>query len=186
MDMIKKHILPTLLFLGIILSFPLGALAKSGGFDASDVKTNGAFSMDKAKRGATVQAAVIIEIPDGYHVNSNKPLGKFAIPTQLRVSGPNGIRSGPVIYPRSALKTFSFSQEKLSVFEGRAVLRFTVNVPAGYKGDALNLHARLRFQSCTNEVCFPPDSRDIEMHIQVVDATEPTKSINSGTFGRRR
>ncbi|MDX6711634.1 MAG: hypothetical protein QOH96_2650, partial [Blastocatellia bacterium] len=32
--MIKKHVFPTLLFLGIILSFPLGALAKTGGFDA--------------------------------------------------------------------------------------------------------------------------------------------------------
>src|SRR5436190_11714088 len=150
--MINKTILSALLFSTLVLGAQTAATAKPAGFDSSDVKTRGVFSMDKAKRGGTVRAAVVIDIPDGYHVNSNQPLSKFAIGTQLRVTGPRGVRTGPVSYPRGSVKSFSFSKEKLSVFEGRAVLRFTVTVLPNYNGDAIDLETNLRFQSCTNEV----------------------------------
>ena len=183
--MIRRPVFLTLLLtLSTVVPFAVSAKPKPG--DSSEVKTHGVFSADKAKRGSVVQAAVIIDIPNGYHVNSNRPLSKFAIPTDLKVTAPRGVRSGAVAFPRSTVKTFSFSQEKLSVFENRAVLRFSVTVPADFKGDSIELHGRLRFQSCTDEVCFPPDSRDIRMRISVVDATESTKNINGGIFGGRR
>jgi DsbC/DsbD-like thiol-disulfide interchange protein len=169
------------------LSFSVTSVAKTRSMDSSEVKTRGEFAYDKAQRGKAIQAAVVIDIPDGYHVNSNQPLGKYAIPTQLKIEAPNGIRVTPVMYPRSTVKTFKFSSEKLAVYEGRTVLRFVLIVPASFKGDSADLHAKLRFQSCTNEVCFAPETRDLPMSIKVVAPTEPVQSANSGTFrnGRR-
>jgi DsbC/DsbD-like thiol-disulfide interchange protein len=176
----------TAFFCFALLALPANFYAFPGGMDASDVKTEGVFSADKAQRGRTIQAAVVFDIPDGYHVNGNKPLGKFSIPTQLTIESPRGLKVGPVIYPRASVKSFSFSQEKLAVFEGRAVIRFGVTIPAGFKGDGAELRARIRFQSCTDEVCFPPDSRDIKMWIKVVDSGDAVKNVNASIFGSRR
>jgi DsbC/DsbD-like thiol-disulfide interchange protein len=184
--MTNKNFRAVLLCLVIALLLPATSVAKTRSMDSSEVKTRGEFSFDKAQRGKAIQAAVVIEIPDGYHVNSNQPLGKYAIPTQLKIEAPNGIRVTPVTYPRSAVRTFKFSDEKLSVYEGRTVLRFVLIVPASFKGDSADLHAKLRFQSCTNEVCFAPETRDLPMSIKVVEPTEPVQNANSGTFGRAR
>ena len=151
-----------------------------------NIGVNGFFAADKAQRGRTIQAAIVMDIPEGFHVNSNKPLGKYAIPTVLKIDAPGGIRIGPVTYPRSALRTFSFSQERLAVYEGRAVLRFNVIIPAGFEPGVIELQASIRYQSCSNDVCFQPVTRKVTMPIAVVGANESVKRINGQFFGGRR
>lgn len=151
-----------------------------------NISVNGFFSTDKAQRGRTVQAAVVMEIPRDFHVNGNKPLGKYAVPTTLKVDASGGIRVGPVTYPRAAVKSFSFSEERLAVYEGRVVMRFNITIPSGYDQGVTQLRVRLRYQSCTNEVCFPPQNREISMPIAVVGANDPVKRINGNIFGGRR
>lgn len=150
------------------------------------ITVNGFFATDKAQRGRTVQAAVVMEIPRDYHVNGNKPLGKYAVPTALKIEAPGGIRIGPVLYPRATVRSFSFSEEKLAVYEGRVVMRFNITIPSGYGEGVTELRARLRYQSCTNEVCFPPQTREISMPIAVVAANDSVKRINGNIFGGRR
>ena len=65
-----------------------------------NIGVNGYYSNDKAQRGRTIQAAIVMEIPSGYHVNSNRPLNKYSIPTALKIEGPRGVTIGPVIYPQ--------------------------------------------------------------------------------------
>lgn len=134
---------------------------------APDINVEGSFGSAKVKRGGIARATVVIDIPGGYHVNANRPLGKYAIPTVLKISAPAGVRVSPVIYPRASVRTFKFSNEKLAVYEGRAVMRFNVTVPASYKGERVELKANLRFQSCNDEVCFQPKTRNVEMGINV-------------------
>jgi hypothetical protein len=148
------------------------------------IGVNGFFATDKAQRGRTVQAAVVMEIPRDFHVNGNKPLGKYAVPTTLKIEA-GGIRVSPVSYPRATVRTFSFSQEKLAVYEGRVVMRFSITIPSGFEQGVTELRVRLRYQSCTNEVCFPPQNREISMPIAVVGANDSVKRINGNIFGRR-
>lgn len=151
-----------------------------------NVGINGFLSVDKAQRGRTVQAAVVMEIPSGYHVNSNRPGSKFSIPTALRIEAPGGVRVSPVSYPRSQLRKFSFSEERISVYEGRAVLRFNITVPANYQTGVTQLRARLKYQSCTDEVCFPPVTREINLPLTVINANESSSRINGHLFGGGR
>lgn len=151
-----------------------------------NIGINGFLSVDKAQRGRTVQAAVVMEIPAGYHVNSNRPGSKFSIPTALRIEAPGGVRIGPVSYPRSQLRKFSFSEERISVYEGRAVLRFNITIPANYQTGVTQLRARLKYQSCTDEVCFPPVTRDINLPLTVINANESSSRINGHLFGGGR
>lgn len=179
----------TFLLLAIgLLGLAIGFKAEALPLPQANVKVNGFFSADKAQRGRTLQAAVIVEIPSGYHVNSNRPLAKFLIPTSLKIEAPGGIKVGPVSYPRALLRTFSFSPERLSVFEGRAILRFNVTIPANFTTGLTELRARLKYQSCNDEACFPPTTREIKLPIAVVGSNESVRRINGNIFGggRRR
>lgn len=149
----------------------------------ASVWVKGYFAVDKAARGKIIQAVLVMDIPEGYHVNSNKPLGKYAIPTAIEIKAPDGIKIGPVVYPRSTVRRFKFSEEQLAVYEGRAVVRFNVSVPADYALGQTEVMARLRYQSCTDEVCFPPATREVKMPIEVVAAGTQVANVNTSFFG---
>ena len=134
---------------------------------SSNIGVNGFFKPARAKKGQTVQGTVMMDIPSGYHVNSNRPLEKFLIPTQLKIEVPSGVRVGPVTYPRAITRSLKFSKNKVAVFEGRATMRFSVTVPAGYSSNSVEVKARLRYQSCNDEVCFPPQNKDVSIWLNV-------------------
>ena len=156
------------LFLAITLlvssaSFYATALPQS----APNIAVNGSVSSDSVRRGSSARAVVVMEIPAGYHVNSNRPLEKFLIPTQLQVEAPAGVKVSAVSYPRPLLRRLKFSKNQVAVYEGRAMMRFNVTVPASFGSDSTEVKARLRYQSCNDEVCFPPVTREISIPIKV-------------------
>lgn len=169
-----------------LLNLPAGLYGKPAAQSAPNIGVNGYASTDKVQRGHVVQVVVVMEIPNGYHVNSNRPLESFLKATQLKIEAPSSVRLGPVTYPRALLRKFSFSNDKLSVYEGRVILRFSVTVPASFSGGSMELKAKLNYQSCSDALCFPPQTRDVKVEIPVVGANESVKRINSEYFGRAR
>lgn len=151
------------IMLTVSATFYANALAQS----PPNIGINGSVASDNIRRGRSVQAVVVMDIPSGFHVHSNRPLEKFLIATQLQVEAPKGVKVGPVIYPRPLLRSLKFSKNKLAVYEGRASMRFNVTVPAGFGSDSLELKARLRYQSCNDELCFAPQTREVKIPIKV-------------------
>ncbi len=60
-----------------------------------------------------------MDIPAGLHVQSNKPLDKFLVPTKLEVETPSGMKVGPVSYPRAVMRKLKFSKGMVAVYEGQ-------------------------------------------------------------------
>jgi DsbC/DsbD-like thiol-disulfide interchange protein len=150
------------------------------------IGVKGYYANDKAQRGRSVRAAIVIDIPAGYHVNGNRPLSKYSIPTALKIEAPRGVSVGPVIYPRAIVRKLkAVNNEPLAVYEGRAILRFNVSVPANYQGGEVVLKARLRYQSCNDEVCFPPKNQDLDMGIGIVGPNDRVQRANAWVFGGR-
>ena len=156
---------------------------------ASNIGVNGFFSVDRAQQGSSFQAAVVMEIPGGLHVNANKPLGKYAVPTVVKVDAPRGFRVTPVSYPRGSVRTFRFGgsdETRVAVYEGRAIFRFNVSVPASQPFGVENVRVSVRFQSCTDEVCYPPATRNVELHVPVVGRDAQVNRVNGQYFGGGR
>ena len=158
-------------------------IAALGAAAQPNISINSYYSMTKAQRGRTLQAAVVIDIPDGYHVNSNRPSAKYLIPTSLKFDPRDGVKVGSVRFPRASLRNFSFSDQKLSVFEGRAAMRFSVTIPANFPHSKMELKAKVRYQSCNEKECFAPATRDVSLWIDVVNANEAAKRTNGNIFG---
>jgi hypothetical protein len=134
---------------------------------APNIPVTGSLSPGKVARGRTAQGTIVMDVPSGFHVNSNRPLEKFLIATKLTVEAPKGVQVGPVVYPRALLRSLKFSKSKVSVFEGRTTMRFTATVPRSFNGNSVALKARLRFQSCNDETCFPPQTREVSVWLNV-------------------
>ena len=147
----------------IILFVPVTLYAQS----ASDVSVSGSLAPDKIKKGRVVRASVVMDIPNGLHVQSSKPLDKFLVATKLDVETPSGMQVGPISYPRAQMRNLKFSKKAVAVYDGRAILRFNVTVPANYSGGAGEIKGKLRFQACNDESCFPPMTREVKMWLNV-------------------
>ena len=140
-------------FLTIFLTFAANAQSISG-------------SVGAASRGGAARGSIVMSIPAGLHVNSNRPNSEYAIATVVRLTAA-GAKVGSVSYPRGKNRKFGFSETALNVYEGRAVFPFTVNVPANFKGNAVKVRAVVKFQACTEEVCYPPKTQEVTLTAKV-------------------
>ena len=156
-----------LLLASTLLILPANFYATPLPQSAPNIGVSGSLSAKNVKRGRAVQGTITMEIPAGYHVNSNRPLEKFLVATQLQIEASNSIRVGPVSYPRAVLRMFKFSKSRVSVYEGRAIMRFSVSVPANAAIGSVPLKARLRYQSCNDEVCFPPRTQEVILSLTI-------------------
>ena len=134
---------------------------------ASDVSATGSIAPDKIKKGRIAKGSVVIDIPKGLHVQSSRPLDKYLIATKLDIETPSGMKVGPVSYPRPVMRNLKFSKSAVAVYEGRAILRFNVTVPANYGGSSGEIKGKLRFQACNDDACFPPVTREVKMWLNV-------------------
>ena len=134
---------------------------------SADVNVSGSIAPDKVKKGRMVRASVVMDIPSGLHVQSNKPLDKFLVPTKLDVETPSGMKVGPISYPRALMRKLKFSKGMVAVYEGKSIVRFNVTVPANYSGGSGEIKGKLRFQACNDEACFPPVTREVKMWLNV-------------------
>jgi Disulphide bond corrector protein DsbC len=190
----KRQLTLALLLASLLAPAGLNADAAATGAPAqlSNIGINGFFSVDPAQQGSSFQAAIVLDIPEGLHVNSNRPLGKYAVPTVVKVEAPRGLRVTPVVYPAARVRAFRFGdgapEERLAVYEGRAIARFNVSVPAGYELGVARVRVSVRFQACNDEVCFPPATRELTLPIAIVGRDTPMNHINGEYFGggRRR
>lgn len=134
---------------------------------SADVNVSGSIAPDKVKKGRTARGTVVLDIPSGLHVQSSKPLDKYLIPTKLEIETPAGMKVGPITYPRAVMRKLKFSKGAVAVYEGRAVVRFGVTVPANYNGSSGEIKGKLRFQACNDDACFPPVTREVKMWLNV-------------------
>src|SRR5687767_3284419 len=112
-----------LLSLAVLLLLPITLHSTPNPQSAADVNVNGSLRPDRTKKGRTIRGSVVMEIPGGLHVQSNKPLDKFLIPTKLELETPSGMRVGPISYPRAVMRNLKFSKGAVAVYEGRATIR---------------------------------------------------------------
>ena len=158
-------VLVSLMLLGISIAGGTGTA--SAQTTPPKIETTLALVTNKVQRGRAVSGSLILEIPAGYHVNAHKPLSRFALPTKIEVEAPDRIKVGPITYPKGIVRKFSFSDDRLVVYENRAVIRFSIIVPANQPKRNAEIKALLNYQSCSNEVCFPPAKREVTLSFTV-------------------
>jgi thiol:disulfide interchange protein len=141
-------------------------LLATGVFVGNAQTVSGSIAGGAVTKGRAARATVVMSIPGNLHVNSSRPNSEYAVPTTVRASA-KGIKVSPVIYPRGVNRKFEFSENVINVYEGRPSFWFNVTVPESYTGSTIAVNVSVKYQACTNEVCYPPKTKRITLTARV-------------------
>ena len=160
----------------LLCAVPLFAqLTPFGGVDAGGQQVALEGSV-QSRSGDTVQGTITAKISPTWHINSNKPLDSFSIPTTLKLDDAELVNA---TYPPHEVKTFTFSAgSQLAVYEGTIQIPFTAKV----KPDAKSIKATLHYQSCNDKVCLPPKNASVEFPVTAVATAPQPPAPPSGSF----
>ena len=167
--------------LALMLLAPMAGSQTPSGKDV--VAPEAYASQDPVARGMSMQVAIVMKIRPGFHVNAREVTEDYLIPTDLRVELPAGFKMGTVDYPKGTLQTFAFSKDKkLNVYTDTVVIKMPLTVLAGAPLGAQHLPLKLHFQACSNEICLPPVTKDVDATINIVANPSAAKSANAQYF----
>jgi thioredoxin:protein disulfide reductase len=151
---------------------------------ADIVSTKSYVSLDPVPRGKEFQAAVVIKINSGYHMNSHKPSDTYLIPTTLTPQLPSGFTMvGDPVYPPGKNEKFPFSPDKpLNVYTGSVTLRMKLTADDKAPIGAAKIPVTLRFQACNMSACLPPVRIPVDLELNVAAAGKTGKPVNGEIF----
>jgi thioredoxin:protein disulfide reductase len=148
------------------------------------VNTKTYVSLDPVPRGKEFQAAVVVKINTGYHMNSHKPSDSYLIPTTVTPQLPDGFTLvGEPSYPLGKNEKFPFSPDKpLNVYTGSVTFRLKMTADEKAALGKASIPVTLRFQACNLSACLPPVKIPLTLDLQVVPAGKPAKAVNPEIF----
>ena len=154
-------------------------LAQSG---APVIDARMVLATDAVHPGSAAKAALVAEIPSGYHINDHKPSLDYLIPTDLKLEPNKQIEVAKIDYPKGELLKLAFSDTPLSVYQGKIVVGVALKVTPAIAPGSYPVKGKFAYQACNNHACFPPASVPVVLSIKVVDRDVPLKRVNSDVF----
>jgi hypothetical protein len=174
-------VLVTVLLLVIVAALPSAQPQIPSGREV--VAPTAYVSLEPVARGSSFQLAVVLKIRNGFHINARKPSAEYLIPTDLRVNLPAGFKSaGEISYPKGELHTFAFTKTPLNVYEDKVVLRIPLAAQPDAPLGAQKIPLKLRYQACSQEVCLPPVTLDVDAPVTVAAASANSRPAHPELF----
>ncbi len=137
---------------------------------------------DAAHAGATHRIALEARIEPGFHVNSNKPLDEFLIPTDLTLDPPAGITLEGLAWPDPVMLNQVGANEPLAVFEEEFVIGVRLALAPDVAPGEHVVPGTLRYQACDETMCYAPVSVPVVFQLAVVPETQLLKTLHLALF----
>jgi cytochrome c biogenesis protein CcdA/thiol-disulfide isomerase/thioredoxin len=120
--------------------------------------------------GGTLRGALTVALPEGFHVQSNKPRDPSLIPTVLTVDAPAGISITEIVFPTPIDVKLAGTDEPLAVFEREFSIGIRFAIASTVASGEIVVPAHLRYQACNDTTCFAPKTADTHWTVRVVPA----------------
>ena len=117
--------------------------------------------------GESGDVLVRLQIQNGYHVNANPPSQSYLKATEIELKPQENISVEFITYPDPLIRTFSFSETPLKVYEGQTDMKIRLLADKTAKPGKHNLSAKLRVQACDDKVCYAPGALDVIVPVNV-------------------
>jgi cytochrome c biogenesis protein CcdA/thiol-disulfide isomerase/thioredoxin len=164
----------------VVLAFANAANAQLRGVNA---EVTPLAESDAVHAGTNVRLALKVALPDGFHVQSNKPRDPLLIATELAVDPPADATVAEVVFPTPVDLKQAGVDQPLAVFEQNFAVGVRVAVAATASGE-LAVPVRLRYQACNDTTCFAPTNVTAQWTLRVVPAGAPIKPLNRDLIDR--
>jgi hypothetical protein len=118
------------------------------------------------KLGAKFAATLLATIKPGFHINSNKPVQEYLIPTRVELLDAPLFVLEKADFPPGEMKAFGFApDEQLSVYEGTVRVPLTLRAKARAAAGNHNLRLAFHYQACNDRFCLRPAQREAGLKI---------------------
>jgi cytochrome c biogenesis protein CcdA len=117
---------------------------------------------DTITPGSELHVALQVELPEGFHMNSNRPRDPMLIPVVLSIPPtadlqlPAGVTVSEIVFPAPTDLAQRGSDQPLRVFERQFAIGVTLKVAASATPGRITVPARLRYQACDETMCYIP------------------------------
>lgn len=120
------------------------------------IKVTGKIKQDKHQYSLFVD----LNVAEGWHVNSNKPLHKDLIATNIKLALDDWWELEGIIYPEAFMKIVDFEEQPLSLYQGEIQIRSELKPKSksNMGRAAFPLNLSLQIQACNKEACLPPET----------------------------
>jgi thioredoxin:protein disulfide reductase len=139
---------------------------------------------DGAAAGTTVRAALQVALPEGFHVQSNKPRDPNLIPTVLSITPIDGVTVDEIVFPAPVDLKQAGVAEPLAVFEQVFAIGVQFTLARGVPAGDIKVPGHLRYQACDDTTCFAPKTADAEWTLRIVPARAVGKPQHADVFAR--
>lgn len=137
-------------------------------------------SVDRAAAGGSFQAAVLLNIEPGWHMQAAQPSFDYLVPTRLNLDPLAGIKIESLRYPPA--KQIEFAGDTLAVYDGEAPILFFVTVSPNLAPGRYAIEGKLMVQACNDLVCLAPSTVAVTIPVDVVAAGTSASPANAEWF----
>jgi suppressor for copper-sensitivity B len=124
--------------------------------------------------GEDARIAVTLTIEDGWHTNSHTPTYDNLIATTVRFETPPGWDNpAEPRYPPGVMKTFSFADTPISVYDGEVFIAGWLAVPADVPAGTYPIRTTVTYQACDDKMCLAPVTAEETLGLSVGAPGEP-------------
>ena len=149
-------------------------------------KVTAVVERDAAPAGDAVRAALLVSLPPGLHVQSNKPRDPAFIPTAVSLDAPAGITVNEIVYPPSTDLKQSGLDQPLAVFEQEFAIGIALTVARSAPPGEIVVPVHLHYQACDATMCYIPATAVTALRLNVVPAGAPSHAGHAEVFSGLR
>ncbi len=137
--------------------------------------------------GGTAVAAIDLAITAPWHINANPPSPSYMIATSVDVHRTTGLMPGLPKYPPGKSLKVEFDPKPLAVYDQTVTIHVPIRAAANAAAGKVVLAAKLRFQSCNDQVCLAPTTIPFQIPVTVAAAVKaaPKPSAAKPAGGKR-
>lgn len=139
-------------------------------------------SFDKVFTASEFKIAIEIDVEEGWHINSHKPYDDYLIPTEVVLPENPNFSLQKVAYPEPHDFKLAFSEEPLSVWEGKIFFGALIKVTENLEPGEYRLIVELNYQACNDMSCLAPTYIADTIIVTVVDKKEVVNQVNQEIF----
>jgi thiol:disulfide interchange protein DsbD len=176
-----------LAMISVFLALPFGAFGQN---ESPAVSIRAIAPGGSLKAGMPAELAIELSISKPYHINSDRPLQDYLIPTTLEFEPQPDVAFGKAVFPPAPIKSLPVSDSPMAVFEGVVKIAARITPASNLKSKEVAVRGWVRYQACNDSTCLPPvrQSFNLTLPVEISEklATVPAESSPvAGTYSER-
>ena len=126
------------------------------------------------KAGQQSVITVELSVAKPYHIQSDRPLEEYLIPTALELEPIPWVAFGRVVFPPASVKKLPMSDSPMALFEGTVQVAVEVTPDAGIGQKNIVLKGVVRYQACDDTACLPPAKKPFSVALSFDGPIQPS------------